>query len=175
MYIRFRQTLWMASMIWSAACGDDDAATADAGAADANQSDATVHDAAADTTVQLEARVRGVVDAYQEQSEVNCPCFVDMGAYESLEECEMWQGARSEWVDCATDALKDHDTPETRAMMQCYVDKMRAETACLATKACDSVERAECSETPVDCLREHLEDALMLAMSCPDLSLLPRQ
>ena len=109
------------------------------------------------------------------QLEFNCPCFVQMGAYKSVDECMMWQGARPDWVPCSTDALTKFDTPETREVFRCLSNMVRDSTACLRSKPCDAVARAECGTSRLQCLAAHVDLGFELLKECPDIALLTRQ
>jgi hypothetical protein len=122
----------------------------------------------------LETAVKGVVADYDEQVRTNCPCFVQMGAYASVEECFMFQGSGPDWVSCATRFLAAYDTPEVHEIFRCYQAQTRAGTACLAMTACDADKRAQCPGASLECFQSNPEVGLKLAMACPDISLLPR-
>lgn len=137
---------------------------------------ATAGDAAADAAEpwDLETSIKGVISDYDEQVRTNCPCFVQMGAYPSVEECVKWQGSGPDWVSCATQFLAAHNTPNARAIFSCYQEHTRAGTKCLAMTACDANERAKCPGASLECFQTDPSIGLMLATACPDISLLPR-
>jgi len=119
--------------------------------------------------------IAAFVNSGSAQLELNCPCFVDMGAYKSIDDCLMYQAPRKDWVSCGTRALAKYDSPETRGVFTCLADIVNESTACLKTKPCDPVERAECGASPLQCIGEHIDLGLALFMECPDLALLTRQ
>jgi hypothetical protein len=135
-----------------------------------------LHDAGYDDAAQqpLASLVTDVVSAYDRQVMTNCPCFVEMGAYGSVDECVQLLAPGPTWVSCATNALAAYDTPQGRMIMQCYLERTQALTDCLATMPCQADARASCGGVPLECATADPELTLMLAMACPDISLLPR-
>jgi hypothetical protein len=138
----------------------------------------TTEDAAIDAGVDVDADpilvalASDTVDAYNRQVMTNCPCYVEMGAYKSVEECVSFTGSGPDWVRCAAGWLTTHDTPELRAQIQCYSDLLKSNNDCLMMAACDADERAKCDQSPLQCFADGA--ALPLAVECPDISLLPR-
>lgn len=122
----------------------------------------------------LQTAVKGVVADYDEQVRINCSCFVQMGAYTSVEECFKYQGSGPDWVPCATRFLAQYDTPDVHEVFRCYQEHTQAGTKCLAMTACDANERAKCPGASLECFQSNPSLGLMLAMACPDISLLPR-
>jgi hypothetical protein len=148
-------------------CGDDDATPSNArDAAPAN--DAIV------SAKEIGVVVTDAIGVYDQLLTDNCPCYVEMGAYDTVEECLMWQGSREAWIPCLRKALAMHQTPEALEMFRCMTDVAKVTMECLATKGCDPVERGECGPSPIQCVAGHTELALDLGTQCPDISLLPR-
>jgi hypothetical protein len=104
-------------------------------------------------------------------------CFVEMGAYSSLDECVMWQSSSDDWAPCVAGALAKQPAAGGLDFLVCLVDELEANTACLSTKACDAQARAECELEPLKCLDndETRTVALEISVQCPDITLLPRQ
>jgi hypothetical protein len=176
---RSRSARWRAlvsiAVLAIAGCGDD-AAPGPAQPQDAGDSDAQRDSSAAsEAKGELEASVTGLFSEFDGQVRANCPCFVEMGAYASVDECLMWQGSREDWVPCTVSVLAKYDSPETREALNCVREQSKALAECVSTKSCDPTERAECAQSPLQCLMGLTEFALALGMECPDLTLLPRQ
>lgn len=146
-------------------CGDDtDRQHPDASAAKADASiDAEIATLASDFVQSLD-------QAYAE----SCPCYVSMGAYPSVEECLMWQQSRPDWIPCVRPILEKYSNSETLEALRCMRDRLEESRACLASKDCDPVARAECGGSPFECLSGHTEISLAIATTCPDTALLPR-
>ena len=115
-----------------------------------------------------------MIAAYDRMLNVNCPCFVQMGAYATLDECFKLGGSNDTWAPCAKDALRPFDSPETREILRCIHEQFEQNTTCYVAANCDVDARALCGASPLQCLGSHYELGLELAMKCPDTFLLPR-
>jgi hypothetical protein len=173
--IRGMRMGWIATTLLLAAfsCSDDDAAdpqTEDAAKA-ANQSDASSDE----PKDELREIFAASIEAYDRQVESHCPCFVQNGAYETVEECLGWQKSGDDWVSCGTEAIRPHDSPELRENLRCVKERADNNTECNNAIACESPERASCSENLLLCFAQMSDIVLVLDDKCPDFSLLPRQ
>jgi hypothetical protein len=125
-------------------------------------------DAQATAETELALIVNDVLTQYHRALQINCPCFVQMGAYDSIETCAKWQASGPDWSNCASHVFAEHDTPETREAMRCFVRRIEQNADCLKTKPCDAQERAACDTSPLGCLLgEAREFGLALANQCP--------
>lgn len=152
--------------------GDDsrDAKSHDAaGAADAGDTDAS------DPDDELRQIIAESIAAYDRQVESSCPCFVENGGYESVDECLMWQKSADHWVSCGTDAIKAYDSPALRDGIRCLVERADANIACNDMIACNSPERETCNQSLIQCFAQVSEVLLVLDGKCPDFGLIPRQ
>ena len=178
--IRFRSQFGMlacALLLPLAACASEDPdaqmqGTALAAGTGASAAGSSAPVAPADN---LMSAIQAFVDSGSEQLDFNCPCFVEMGAYKSVDECLMFQAPRKEWASCGSRALAKYDSAETRGVFTCLADIVRESTVCLKSKPCDPVARAECGASPLQCIGEHADLGLALFTECPDLALLTRQ
>ncbi|HKU39073.1 MAG TPA: hypothetical protein VJR89_13020 [Polyangiales bacterium] len=156
--------LW-AGLCWLG-CGDDAGDPRDtpdaAEAVDASTKE-TVASVVADI---LEQSDRSLAD--------NCPCYVEMGAYASVDECVMWQHSRDDWAPCVDSVLAKHADPDTLDAFRCMRELWANMLMCLREKPCDPVERAECGRSPLECLGGQGQLAVELATACPDVGLLSR-
>jgi hypothetical protein len=163
-----RRALSFSALLLMMSCGDDEGTPSDPHAA------APVEDASV-STKEIASVVTDVIGDYDRLLMNNCPCFVEMGAYASIDECVMWQSSREDWIPCLRGVLAKHRSPETLDAFRCMQDEVEAMTECLATKACDPMERAECDRNPIGCLAAQTEVGLEVATQCPDITLLPRE
>jgi hypothetical protein len=173
-----RGRLIVAAWLLFSGCGDDDQNSPRRRETELADAAAEGGDASADAAKpagELESKLTDLFGELDRTTEQNCSCYVEMGAYSSVEECVMWQASRPEWAPCTASVLEEH--PEGLAVLQCVVEELRKNAECLATKPCDGEARAECDLNPIECVGN--EDgqtlALALATRCPDISLLPRQ
>jgi hypothetical protein len=123
---------------------------------------------------EFETMVVELIAAYDRMLNVNCPCFVQMGAYTSFDECFAFGASNETWAPCAKDALRPFDSPETREILHCMLDQFNHNTECFAASDCDGDARALCGSSPLQCLGSNYQFGLELAMKCPDSFLLPR-
>jgi hypothetical protein len=154
----------------SSGCGKDEAAPASP-TAGANAGSAG---APAPAVSELDTMVVDMIAAYDRMLKVNCPCFVRMGSYASLDECFAFGGSNDMWAPCAKDALRPFDSPETREILGCMLEQFDSNTACYVAADCDIDARAMCGASPLQCLGSNFQIGLELAMKCPDTFLLPR-
>ena len=115
-----------------------------------------------------------MIAAYDRMLKVNCPCFVQMGSYATVDECVAFGTPTDQWAPCAQDALRPFDSPETREVLRCMLEQFEHNTACYIAADCDVEARALCGASPLQCLGPNFQVGLELAMNCPDAFLLPR-
>jgi hypothetical protein len=152
-------------------CGDDDEHPARRRTRDVPDAAAESGDGSAGA---LESRLTGLFGKLDSATEQNCGCYVEMGAYASVEECVMWQASRPEWIPCTASFFAEH--PEGLEVLQCLIGELEQNSECLATKPRDAESRAECDLNPLACVDNEAAQTLTLALAtrCPDISLLPR-
>jgi hypothetical protein len=163
---------WLAGV----GCGDDGAQRHEEPSSDA----AAPRDDAASGRPKsdVEAVLAKVFARFDDTVRANCPSFVDMGAYASVDECAMWQLSRDDWAPCVAGVVAEQPMPtEALEVYECLADQFDANSECLSTRACDAEARAECRLDLLQCLGSDLARALALETSvrCPDITLLPRQ
>lgn len=127
-------------------------------------------DAPSESQNEIDALVTDFQGAFDRLALDNCPCFVEMGAYASIDECLRMHQPREDWTPCVRSILSKHQTPEVLDAFRCMSDATEATRACLATKACDPVERAECGHSPLECLGGLPELGLEIVQQCPEVS-----
>lgn len=175
--LRSAQILGVAFWFLSSACGDDES-TPHRHEPEAADAAAEGGDASPDAGVgEVEAMLTNLFTTYNVAIEASCSCFVEMGAYSSVDECVMWQASRPDWVPCVASVVEAHPMSGGLEVFECIVSQLEENSKCLATKPCDPVARAECSLDALKCVGNEsaLSFALELGMACPDLTLLPRQ
>ncbi|HKU40447.1 MAG TPA: hypothetical protein VJR89_19935 [Polyangiales bacterium] len=152
-------------------CGDDDTSEPQD-----NEADAAADSGAKPRTPaeEIKALVTGLIADYDLDLKANCGCYVQMGAYKSVDECIMWSASNDTWVPCASAVLIENDSPEVRAAFDCLHKQQRDSAACLKDRPCDASVRAECDQSPIQCVGDQLPVFLELGRRCPDISLLPR-
>jgi hypothetical protein len=123
----------------------------------------------------LERLVDDLVVSHDQQVEANCPCFVAMGAYPSVEQCVQWQRSRADWAPCLSGFLAKHESPEVHEAFRCYVNIMQETQTCLGDKRCDPMQRAMCIRSPGECIGSQFQLVLDASAACPDVALLTRQ
>lgn len=179
---RFPRCLWRTRVVavWLllSACGDDDARSSkprDASVADAAAEGGDGSADAATSTAEIESKLTEVFSTLDRTIERNCGCYVEMGAYTSIDECLMWQASRPDWAPCTATVFERH--PEGLDVFQCLVGLLEKNAECLATKPCEAEARAECDLNALECLNNEAARtaALEVGTACPDISLLPRQ
>lgn len=143
-------TLVLLVTVW--ACGGDDESTAS------------------------EARtlVVDTVAAYDRQFEIQCPCYVQLGAFESVAACMMLVGSGPSWVDCATTVLEENDAPEVRQEVRCSLEQMHARNDCYEAAMCDPAMSVTCEEIDLGCGARDTALTSLVLERCPDLGLLSR-
>ena len=118
------------------------------------------------------ALVEAHVAAYDRYYEVRCPCYVQLGAFESVEACMTLVGSGPSWVDCGTMVLDEKDSPELREQADCSLQETKARSACFEEAMCDPVKSAECEELRF-CEQDN-DLTVTLLERCPDFGLLSR-
>jgi hypothetical protein len=113
-----------------------------------------------------------LVREYDRQVSVNCPCYVEMGAYASTDDCVEAIGPGDDWVQCAAMAGSQYDSAELRASLRGLTDMFRAGTDCLSMTSCDAEARAACSSA-VNLAALGGDFVVALATKCPDITLIP--
>lgn len=166
-------TLCLASCVVIAACGDSKPATQ--GSAGAPAITAGMAAPVWEPKTEPERIVADVIKSFDHQVEVNCPCFVAMGAYPSVPQCVQWQHSREDWAPCLSGVLAKHNTPETLEAFRCYAKLMGEQQACLGAMPCDPMQRAMCIRSPGECVGEQFAILLEASATCPDVALLMRQ
>ena len=164
---------FLACCVLVAACGD--AKQPAQGSAGAPAPTAGMAAPAWEPKSEPEKIVADVIKSWDQQIEVNCPCFVAMGAYPSVAQCVQLQHSRGDWGPCMSAVLAKHQTPETFEAFRCYANLMREQQICLGTMACDPMQRATCIRSPGECIGEQFGVLLEASAMCPDVALLGRQ
>jgi len=123
---------------------------------------------------EVRALVADTVDAYDRQFEIQCPCYVQLGAFESVESCMTLVGSGPDWVDCATEVLEENDSPEVRQEVRCSLEQTRAQSDCYEEAMCDLGMSAECQQIDLGCEERDNPLLLLVLERCPDLGLLSR-
>lgn len=168
-------------LLAAVSCGDDDHGdhgehdASDAQSGDAAQAADGGDSGASESKDELREIFAAAIEAYDRQVESHCPCFVENGTYESVEECLGWQMSADDWVSCGTEAIRPHDSPELRANLRCVKERADFNTECNYANECKSPERSTCSENLLLCFAQMSDIVLVLDDKCPDFSLLPRQ
>ena len=169
--------LGVAAWLLSSACGDDES-TPHRHKPDVADAAAEGGDASPDAGAgEVEAMLTGLFKNYDATIESSCSCYVEMGAYKSVDECVMWQASRPDWAPCVASVVAADPMSGGLELFECIVSQLEEASQCLATKPCDPVARAECGPDALKCLGNEsaLSFAVDLGMACPDLTLLPRQ
>jgi hypothetical protein len=172
-------SLALAAWLMSVGCGDDEGTPPrhkrDASDAAAEGGDASVHTAV--TEAEVESILTDLFSKFDSAVGQNCSCYVEMGAYSSVDECLMWQSSRPDWASCTASVVVAHPMWEGLEMFQCIVGALEENSQCLSTKPCDAEARAECGLDPLRCIGTDNARSfgLELSTACPDITLLPRQ
>jgi hypothetical protein len=156
-------------------CGDDD--TQDARAArDAATDGAHTTDAASNGDVDgpLMAMLQAAVDQYDRRVRAICPCEVELGTYETEQECLDFALAGPDWARCAAKAIADDDSPASRAGTQCLTEFLEQAAECTEAAQCDTAKLAECGTPSSECLAKANMGITLILAACPDFGLLSR-
>ena len=126
-------------------------------------------------TVEYETLVTKSVAAYDHALRWECECAARAGGVTSVDECMAPSASGPSWVPCGTMALAANDSPQVRAIAQCFAEQLEARSRCLASTTCDSPDRAQCdSITALSCVGNDVQLIVTLIEACPDLGLLSR-
>lgn len=118
--------------------------------------------------------VRQEIANYDRRIRATCVCGVKAGQYPTEQACLEIGLSGPDWVECATAALKDFDSPETRMSSQCYQDYMKNSADCTEAAMCDPDKLSACGTFSTDCLLQNNERLNLILTACPDFGLLSR-
>src|ERR1700712_4451725 len=136
-------------------------------AADARPGTANQADASAAT--EIEDLTQRAIAAYDRQIKASCSCLVSAGTYPSEQACMMLLGSGPSWAGCGAKLLAEHDGPESRGQINCFIESSERQAECGNTAACDTRLAAMCSEVPAACANSEPSLVPQLLQRCPDL------
>jgi hypothetical protein len=118
--------------------------------------------------------VKQEIANYDRRVRASCVCGAKSGTYPSEEACLKVALSAPDWVECATAALKDFDSPETRADSQCYQDFLKTSADCTEKSECDPETLDQCGSFTAECLQRNNQRLNLIITACPDFGLLSR-
>jgi hypothetical protein len=118
--------------------------------------------------------VRQEIANYDRRVRASCVCGVKMGTYPTEQACLEIGLSGPDWVECETAALKDYDSPQTRADSQCYQDFFKNSAECTEKSGCDPDKLNACGSFTAECLQLNNQRLNLILAACPDFGLLSR-
>lgn len=118
--------------------------------------------------------VRQEIANYDRRVRASCKCAVQTGTYPTEQACLEIGLSGPDWVECETAALKDYDTPQTRADSQCYQDFFKNSADCTENSGCDKNKLNACGTFTAECLQLNNTRLNLILAACPDFGLLSR-
>jgi len=177
---------WMAALMLCAACAKSHtfaSPTADAGAQEGSDTGpstppeagaafAPPGDAGA-VEVEPARTLRELVDDFiasrARTAEAACPCQVEVGGYESVEECLGFTRPPADAAACMIRSLAPHDSPQVRETIACMAALGDLVVGCYEELECDTPKQAVCVGTPLDCFDERPTIFLAVSLACPEV------
>jgi hypothetical protein len=159
-------------------CGDDDDGPSPAGDEDG---DARRDSGAAESDgdagqVTDEAEIRALLTEFVAQWDrvirASCGCYVEMGAFPSVDTCFGLVGSGPTWIECGTRALVKRGLPYERADAECNIAASKARADCIEAASCDDL--TPCDRFMNQCPMRNEELTTLVLAECPDTGLLSR-